>query len=118
MTLAEFKLKSAHFQVAHIDITKAPSYSLWAKASLASRKRIDSRNASNGRPNDHWQEENWNRKDKDLNLLGFDIVHTGGKAAEYAYVVLTELGLKHKLSRGTFKGCTFDVEELYTRLSK
>ena len=111
MTLDFFKLQCSHDQVAHIDITVAPSYPLWAKASLAKCKRVDREHGGN------WHERHWNEKRKDLNAIGFDMAYNGGKAAEYAYAVAWELGLRPRVNQGTFKGTSWDVEELFNRLA-
>lgn len=105
MTIEEFRCQSSNQQVAHIDITKAPSYAAWYKAALTFAKRQG-----------EWHVQMFLRC-VDLNSLGHHMaIYPKLKAAEYARQVCNELGLKPRVNQGRWKGTDWDVEELYSRL--
>lgn len=106
MTLEEFRFQSTNQQVAHIDITSAPSYPLWYKAAKNFAKRQGG-----------YHIESFLLSKPTLTALGFSMAYYPElKAAEYARQVCMELGLTPAVNRGKFKGTEWDAEELYIRL--
>lgn len=105
--LEDFRRESTYNQVAHIDITAAPSYAAWVKAITARCKRQDRERG------DTYFQDGMAKAHLDLTNVGSSMSRGTGKEAEHAFNIARELNIKAAVNTGRFKGTDFDPEQLW-----
>lgn len=109
----DFCRQSGKDQVAHIDVTKAPSYPLWLKVKTAQLKR-DAK-----KYNDTYSLDQFLASEKDLYTVGNSMTgfYATAKLKEYASAVVTELGIRFSTVAGNYRAFCPNTEDLYKLLT-